>query len=94
MPPSAIGVAKEAITNEMQGEAGGGKVWPPGVPQPEVAGVDEDGPDKQLTNKTLLDTGCTKTLVHPWCTTKEDYLGWDIPYQTASSKQIYFLLRV
>ena len=40
--------------------------------------------------KALLDTGCTKTLIHPWCITKEDYLGWNIPYQTPSSKRIYF----
>ena len=40
--------------------------------------------------KALLDTGCTKTLVRPRCVTKEDYLGWDIPYHTASSKWIYF----
>ena len=40
--------------------------------------------------KAVLETGCTKTFVHPWCITKEDYLGWDIPYQTTSSKWIYF----
>ena len=40
--------------------------------------------------KALLGTRCTKTLVQPQCITKEDYLGWDIPYQTSSSKRIYY----
>ena len=40
--------------------------------------------------EALLDTGCTKTLVHPWCVKEEDYLGWDIPYHTASNQEIYF----
>ena len=40
--------------------------------------------------KSLLDIGCTKTFVHPRCINKEDYLGWDIPYQTISTKWIYF----
>ena len=29
--------------------------------------------------KALLGTGHTKTLVHPRCISKGDYLGWDIP---------------
>ena len=65
-------------------------MWPPGVPQPDDARVDEDGLDKRPRNKSSLDTECTKTLVCPQCVTKEDYLGWDIPYHTASSKLIYF----
>ena len=40
--------------------------------------------------EALLDTGCTKTLVHPRCVKEEDYLGWDIPYHTASNQEIYF----
>ena len=40
--------------------------------------------------KALLDTGCTKSLVHPKCVQKEDYLGYQIPYQTASNKSTYF----
>ena len=40
--------------------------------------------------KVLLDTGCTKSLVHPKCVQKKDYLGYQIPYQTASNKRTYF----
>ena len=40
--------------------------------------------------KTLLDTGCTKTLVHPRCIRKDDYLGWSISYNTASKSQVSF----
>ena len=40
--------------------------------------------------KTLLDTGCTKSLVHPKCVQKKDYLGYQIPYQTVSNKRTYF----
>ena len=39
--------------------------------------------------EALLDTGCTKALVCPWCVKEEDYLGWDIPYHTASNQEIY-----
>ena len=38
----------------LQGEAGGGEVWPPGDPQPEVARVNEDGLDKRPRNKSSL----------------------------------------
>ena len=38
----------------------------------------------------LLDTGCTKSLVHPKCVQKKDYLGYQIPYQTVSNKRTYF----
>ena len=31
--------------------------------------------------KALLETGCTKSLVHPKCVQKKDYLGYQIPYQ-------------
>ena len=41
--------------------------------------------------KALLDTGCTKYLVHPKCVQKKDYLGYhQIPYQTVSNKRTYF----
>ena len=40
--------------------------------------------------KPLLDTGCTKSLVHLKCVQKKDYLGYQIPYQTASNKRTYF----
>ena len=40
--------------------------------------------------KALLDTGCTMSLVHPKCVQKKDYLGYQIPYQTASNKRTYF----
>ena len=40
--------------------------------------------------KALLDTGCTKSLVHPKCVQKKDYLGYQILYQTASNKRTYF----
>ena len=38
----------------------------------------------------LLDTGCTKTIVHPRCVAKKDFLGWTIPYSTASERKTYF----
>ena len=38
----------------LQGGAGGGEVWLPGAPEPEVAGVDEDGLDKRPRNKGSL----------------------------------------
>ena len=38
----------------------------------------------------LLDTGCTKSLVHPKCVEEADYLGWSIPYNTASNKRTCF----
>ena len=28
--------------------------------------------------------------IHPRCVKEEDYLGWDIPYHTASNQEIYF----
>ena len=40
--------------------------------------------------KALLDTGCTKTLVHPRYIYESDYLGWNIPYNTASEKRTHF----
>ena len=40
--------------------------------------------------KALLDTGYTKTIVHPRCVTEEDYLGWSIPYNTASKRKTHF----
>ena len=38
----------------------------------------------------LLDTGCTKSIVHPRCVKKEDHLPWTIPYTTASSQKAHF----
>ena len=40
--------------------------------------------------KTLLETGCTKSLMHPKCIQKKDYLEYQIPYQTVSNKHTYF----
>ena len=42
------------------------------------------------TVTALLDTGCTKSLVHPKYVEEKDYLGWSIPYHTASNKRTYF----
>ena len=33
----------------------------------------------------LLDTGCTKSMVHPRCIQQSDYLPWKIAYSTASA---------
>ena len=40
--------------------------------------------------KALLDTSCTKMIVHLRCVTEEDYLGWSIPYITASKRKTHF----
>ena len=40
--------------------------------------------------RALLDTGCTKSLVHPKCVQKKHYLGYQIPYQMVSNKRAYF----
>ena len=40
--------------------------------------------------KACPDIGCTKTLVHPRCIYESDYLGWNIPYNTASEKRTHF----
>ena len=42
------------------------------------------------TITALLDTGCTKSQVHPKYVEETDYLGWSIPYHTASNKGTYF----
>ena len=42
------------------------------------------------TITALLDTGCTKSLVHPKYVEETDYLRWIIPYHTASNKGMYF----
>ena len=39
----------------------------------------------------LLDTGCTKSLIHPRCMDRKNHLGWKIPNRTASSKIVWFL---
>ena len=38
----------------------------------------------------LIDTGCTKSVVHPRCVKPEDYLSWKILYCTASSRKVHF----
>ena len=38
----------------------------------------------------LIDTGCTKSVVHPSCVKPKDYLSWKIPYCPASSRKVYF----
>ena len=38
----------------------------------------------------LIDTGCTKSVVHPRCENPKDYLSWKIPYCTASSWKEHF----
>ena len=40
--------------------------------------------------KALLDTGCTKILVHPRCIHESKNLGWNIPYNTGSEKRTHF----
>ena len=38
----------------------------------------------------LLDTECSKSLIHPRCVDHKNHLGWMIPYRTASSKRVWF----
>ena len=38
----------------------------------------------------LINTGCTKSVVHPRCVKPKDYLSWKIPYCTASSRKVHF----
>ena len=38
----------------------------------------------------LIDTGCTKSVVHPRCVKPKDYLSWKIPNCTASSRKVHF----
>ena len=38
----------------------------------------------------LLDTGCTRSLIHPRCVDHKNRLEWKIPYRTASSKRVLF----
>ena len=38
----------------------------------------------------LLDTGCTRSLIHRRCMDRKNRLGWKIPYRTASSKRVWF----
>ena len=40
--------------------------------------------------KALMNTGYNKTIVHPRCVTEENYLGWSIPYNTASERKTHF----
>ena len=37
-----------------------------------------------------LDTDCTRSLVHPRCISREQRLGWEIPYSTASAREVWF----
>ena len=48
----------------------------------------------KINNKpvlALLDTGCSKSMVHPRCVQESDYLPWKIPYKTASSTKTYYI---
>ena len=38
----------------------------------------------------LLDTGCTKSIVHPHCVQESNNLSWKIPYKAASSTKTCF----
>ena len=40
--------------------------------------------------EALLDTGCSKSIVHPRVIRSQDYLPWSIPYNTASRRKEYF----
>ena len=39
----------------------------------------------------LLDTGCTKSMVHPCCVQVSDYLPWKIPYRQPVQQKLTFL---
>ena len=54
------------------------------------ARMDKNSQDQWQGGQAILDTGCTKTIVHPRCVTEEDYLGWSIPYNTASERKTHF----
>ena len=38
----------------------------------------------------LINTGWTKSVIHPRCVNPKDYLSWKIPYCTASSRKVHF----
>ncbi len=38
----------------------------------------------------LINTGCTKSVVHPRYVKPKDYLSWKIPYCRASSGKVHF----
>ena len=38
----------------------------------------------------LIDTGCTKSVVHPRCVEPKGSLSWKIPYCTASLREVHF----
>ena len=38
----------------------------------------------------LIDTGCTKSVVHPRCMKLKDYLSWNILYCTVSTRKVHF----
>ena len=44
----------------------------------------------QISVVEWLDTGCTKSMIHPRFISKDDYLGWKIPYTMASAKKMWF----
>ena len=37
----------------------------------------------------LLDTSCTRSPVHPRCISREQRVGWEIPYSTASAREVW-----
>ena len=39
---------------------------------------------------TLLDTGCTKSMVQHKCVNESEYLGWKIPHKMVSATRIWF----
>ena len=41
----------------------------------------------------LIDTRCSKSVVHTRCVKPKDYLSWKIPYCTASSRKVHFQLQ-
>ena len=38
----------------------------------------------------LIDTGCTKSVVHPRCVKPKDNLSWKTPYCRASLRKVHF----
>ena len=52
--------------------------------------MDKNSQDQWQGGQSSLDTGCTKMIIHPRCVTEEDYLGWSIPYNTASARKTHF----
>ena len=55
-------------------EARGGKAWSPLLPGKRTTRMDENCENQQSSKKALLDSGGTKTIVHPKFMKKEEYL--------------------